>query len=128
MKAYIVEDHEPMRFILKRLLRKNFAEISDIGESEKAEQALQEIPAFNPNLALIDISLPGMDGIEMIRILKPQFAEVSFLVVTGHEVALYKQAALDAGADAIVSKHDNDQILCAIRTILNKNGCNGQYK
>ena len=106
MKAWIVEDHEAMRIILNRLLRKNFPQISEIGESETAEHALEKIAPFDPCLVLVDISLPGMDGIELIRRLKPQRKDICFLVVTGHEPYLYEQAARKAGADAILSKHD----------------------
>ena len=111
MKTYIVEDNDDMRFILKRLLRKNFPQIEAFGESETAEEALVEIPSFDPNLILVDISLLGMDGIELIRRIKPQSKAASILVVTGHEIEIYKQSALSAGADAIVSKSDYNQLL-----------------
>jgi response regulator RpfG family c-di-GMP phosphodiesterase len=48
MKTYIVEDNDDMRFILKRLLRKNFPQIEAFGESETAEEALVEIPHLIP--------------------------------------------------------------------------------
>ncbi|HON12035.1 MAG TPA: response regulator transcription factor [Chitinispirillaceae bacterium] len=120
MKTYIVEDNADMRFILKRLLKKNFPQIESFGESETAEEALVEIPSFDPNLILVDISLPGMDGIELIRRIKPQSKAASILVVTGHEIEIYKQSALSAGADAIVSKSDYNQLLEYVRKMLNR--------
>lgn len=125
MKVYIVEDHESMRFILKRLLKKNFPSIMAVGESETAENALQQIPSFCPDLVLVDISLPGMDGIELIRKLKPQCKMIYILVVTGHEVDIYKQSALEAGADDIVSKYDDKQILNSIHTLFKKQKLHG---
>ncbi|MFW5774716.1 MAG: response regulator [Chitinivibrionales bacterium] len=118
MKVYIVEDHDSMRLILKRLLKKNFPSITDIGESETAEKAIEEIPSFCPNLVLVDISLPGIDGIEMIRRLKTECREMCILVVTGHEIGMYRQAATDAGAHDIVSKYDDEQLLECIRSFL----------
>ncbi|MFP4418706.1 MAG: response regulator [Chitinivibrionales bacterium] len=120
MKVYIVEDHDSMRLILRRLLKKNFPVVTDIRESETAEKAMEEIPSFSPNLVLVDISLPGIDGIEMIRRLKPQCHGMYILVVTGHEVSMYRQSALDAGADEIVSKYDDEQLIGYIQHFLDK--------
>ena len=126
MKVYVVEDNESMRIILKRLLRKNFPSITDIRESETAEEALEEIPLFNPDLVLVDISLPGMDGIELIRRLKPECQKLCILVVTAHEIELYKKAAFDAGSHGIVSKSDDEELLELIDMLLKKSrngGC-----
>jgi DNA-binding NarL/FixJ family response regulator len=124
MKVYIVEDDDSMRIILKRLLRKNFRSITAIGESESAEKALIEIPSFSPDIALVDISLPGMDGIEMIRKLKSIYQVIYILVVTGHDISQYREAALSAGAHGIVSKMDDEELLSAIGKLLTerKNG------
>lgn len=126
MKAYIVEDYESMRIILKRLLKKNFSEISAIGESETAENALVEIPLFKPSIVLVDISLPGMDGIELTRRLKEQSAHICILVVTAHEVDYYRNKAMQAGAYDIVSKIDYNLLITVIDSLLNqskKEGC-----
>ncbi|MFW5774734.1 MAG: response regulator [Chitinivibrionales bacterium] len=114
MKVYMVEDHESMRLIIKILMRKNYPQVTEFGESDSAEKALDEIPSFHPDLLLVDISLPGIDGIEMIRRLDSICEEMKILVVTGHEVDLYKNAALDAGADDIVSKSDSEKMLQSI--------------
>ena len=77
-----------------------------------------EIPAFEADIALVDISLPGMNGIEMIRQLKPRCPKLNILVVTGHEIDSYRQAALQAGANDIVSKYDDELMLDKIRELL----------
>lgn len=118
MRVYIVEDNESMRIILKRMLRKNFPSIEKINECDNAEQALVEIPDYRPNLVLVDISLPGMDGIELIRILKPKCKFICILVVTGHEVELYRPAALEAGADDIISKSEGEKLISAVRSLM----------
>jgi DNA-binding NarL/FixJ family response regulator len=118
MKAYIVEDYEPMRMILKRVLKKNFPAITSVGESETAEEALVKIPEIKPAIALIDISLPGMDGIELIRRMKPQCGAVCIMVVTAHEVEFYREKALLAGANDIASKSDFDGLINKIKALL----------
>jgi two-component system response regulator YesN len=118
MKAYIVEDDESMRFILKRFLKRNFPIINIVGESETAEKALEELPTFEADVVLVDISLPGMNGIELIQQLKPNCHNVCILVVTGHEVALYKQQAYGAGAFGIVSKSEFTELLEYVNTLL----------
>jgi two-component system, NarL family, invasion response regulator UvrY len=115
MRVFIVEDDESMRFVLRRLLLKNFPSIVAIAESDTAEDALEALPTFGPDLALVDISLPGMSGIEMIHQLKPRCPRTRFLVVTGHEIDLYKRVAEKAGADGIVSKSEHGALLNAIR-------------
>jgi len=106
--------------ILKRLLRKNFPSFTVFCESETAEKAFNEIPSFHPDLVLVDICLPGMDGIELIRRLKPICRLVSILVVTGHEVDIYRESALEAGADDIVSKYNDEQLLKSIEGLLKR--------
>jgi DNA-binding NarL/FixJ family response regulator len=126
MIAYIVEDDESMRIILKRLLKKNFPAITVIGESETAEKALEEIPSFNADVVLVDISLPGMSGIELIHQLKTRCQGLCILVVTGHEIELYEKRAHEAGAHGIVSKSEHAELLDAIRELLAKSrqeGC-----
>ncbi|MFW6253620.1 MAG: response regulator [Chitinivibrionales bacterium] len=113
-KVFMVEDHKPMSLIIKILMRKNYPSVTEFGVSETAEEALERIPSFNPDLLLVDISLPGIDGIEMIRRLGSICNEMKILVVTGHEVDLYRNAALEAGADDIVSKSDSEKMLHSI--------------
>jgi DNA-binding NarL/FixJ family response regulator len=121
VKVYIVEDDEAMRIILKRLLKRNFSSITAIGESSSADKAIKEIPSFAPDVVLVDISLPGMDGIELIPKLRQQCHNTGILVLTGHEIDQYKQVALNAGANGIVSKMDDDGLLLAIRKFLDGN-------
>lgn len=116
LKAYIVEDHEEIRFLLKRLLLRNFPTIQVVGETESAETAFPVVCKYCPDLVLVDISLPGMDGIEFIRKLRPACEAALILVVTGHEVELYRHEALAAGADDVVSKSDTGMLVQKIQS------------
>lgn len=115
MNCYIVEDHEDMRIILKRMIKRNFHNLKIVGESDTAEKALNEIPQLKPDLVLVDISLPGMDGIELIRHIRPSYKSCCILVVTGHDVNIYQNDAMSAGADAIVSKGDISSLIKTIK-------------
>lgn len=114
-----------MRMILRRVLKKNFPSIKSVGESETAEEALIKIPVIKPAIVLIDISLPGMDGIELIRRLKLQCKALCILVVTAHEVEFYKDKALKAGAHNIVSKSDFDALINKVRILLESKDSGG---
>lgn len=115
MNCYIVEDHEDMRIILKRTVKRNFHNLKVVGESETAEQALIDIPQLTPDLVLVDISLPGIDGIELIRRIRPFHKSCVILVVTGHDVDIYRKDAINAGADSIVSKSEIPLLLKTIK-------------
>jgi DNA-binding NarL/FixJ family response regulator len=118
MKLYMVEDDESIRIILKRILKRKFSAIRLIGESDNAEEALLEIPSFAPDLILVDLTLPGMDGIELIKKLKPIYPNGYILVMTNHDVGQIKNAALEAGADEIVLKINENELLLTIEKLL----------
>ncbi len=117
MRVYIVEDDESMRILLKRLLKRNITSITAIGESNSADKAIKEIPSFTPDIVLVDISLPGMDGIELIPKLRQLCQNARILVLTGHDINNYKLIVLKAGANGIVSKMDDKGLLHAIKEL-----------
>lgn len=117
MMIYIVEDNDSMRIILRHFVRKQFPSVI-FKESDTAEKALLEIPLLKPDLVLIDISLPGMNGIDLVRKLRDEQESMSMLVVTGHEVDLYRDKALQAGADDIVAKDDDEGFLERVNNML----------
>lgn len=90
------------------------------GQSETAEQALTEIPTLKPDVAVIDISLPGMNGIELIKHLLTQLEGLKVLVVSRHDEELYAERAIRAGAKGYLMKLEaGDVIVSAVRQILN---------
>lgn len=118
MNYYIVEDHPDMRLVLKLILQRSFPDLSLAGESETGEQAIEEIPAKMPELLLVDISLPGIDGIEVIRRLRPICKDARFILITAHEIEHYEQAAREAGADDIVSKSHTEVLIGKIDSLI----------
>ena len=83
-----------------------------------AEQALTKIPALAPSLVLVDISLPGMSGLELVAALRARELDSRLVVVTGHDEARYATAAFQAGADGFVRKGDTVAILQVLRQTL----------
>ena len=107
--------------MMRRALRQLVTAESDlqvVGEADSAEAALSALPELTPDLLMVDLSLPGISGIELVRQLKEQRPELRCLVVTGHTDPLYRAAAATAGAAGYVTKDDPDGVLAAVRAAL----------
>jgi len=118
-KVYIVDDHPLMRKGLVMTIEKEMGfEVS--GQNESAEGALTEIVKNVPDVAVVDISLPGMNGIELIKNLLHQIPDMKILVVSRHDEELYAERALRAGAKGYLMKLEAaETLITAIRQILN---------
>ena len=118
---FIVDDHPLMRKGMGMTLQSEL-EFEVIGQSETAEEALKEIPKLKPDVAVIDISLPGMNGIELIKNLVIQIPELKILVVSRHDEELYAERSIRAGAKGYLMKLEaGDTLVTAVRQILNGN-------
>ena len=81
--------------------------------------AIQKVKANPPDLLLLDLSMPGMNGMDVIKILKQRFPDLKILVLTIHDTEDYIHAALEAGANGYVLKDANYiELDMAIQTIL----------
>lgn len=106
-----------MRSVLIRLVeREQDLEVS--GEAASAEEALARVDKEQPHLVLIDISLPGMSGINLIRELRQGFPALKMLVVSGHKESIYGREVMRAGAHGYVEKANAHGIIEAIRHVL----------
>jgi DNA-binding NarL/FixJ family response regulator len=99
----IVEDDVPAREILAGWIR-NADGFCCAGEFDDAETALVKLPLEKPSVVLFDINLPGMNGIECVRRLKPRLPDTQFLMVTVYEDANHIFNALSAGASGYLLK------------------------
>ena len=91
-----------------------------VGQMDSAEEALGAIEDLTPDLAIVDISLPGMSGMELIKHLQSRTPDVRILVVSRHDESLYAERCIRAGARGYVMKQEaGDAIVNAIRTVLN---------
>ena len=117
-RLYLVEDHPVTRQGFAQLI--NFEpDLQVCGEAGSAARALAEIPAAKPNLVVVDISLEGTSGIELIKDIAARHAALPVLVLSTHDETLYAERALRAGAKGYVMKHQpTAEVIAAIRKVL----------
>lgn len=108
-RVLIVEDSEDMRVLYRRLFRKKTQ--IEFAEEEKSENALIKLKEYKPHLMIIDISLPGTDGITLTSKIKVLYPGIKVLIATGHDRDTYYAAALNAGADDFVTKGDGYDLI-----------------
>ncbi len=115
----LVDDHPLMRKGLVRTIE-NEVDLDVVGQMSSAEEALDEIEDLDPELAIVDISLPGMSGMELIKHLQSRMPDLRILVVSRHDETLYAERCIRAGAKGYLMKQEaGDIIVKAIRKVLN---------
>ncbi len=117
-RILIVEDHTLLRMGLRALLSQD-PEIEIAGESEDGRDAIRAIGSVNPDLVLMDLSMPRMHGIDAIREIKRRHPNVRVLVLTLHRTDEYIHESLKAGADGYILKDaTHGELRAAIHTVL----------
>jgi DNA-binding NarL/FixJ family response regulator len=96
-RILIVEDHTLLRAGLSALLSRD-ADLEIVGEADNGRDAVRSVSAVSPHLVLMDLSMPGSNGIEAIHDIKKRYPEVRVLVLTLHKSDEYIQESLRAGA------------------------------
>ena len=118
-KILLVDDHPVLRKGLVRLIDAK-EEFVVCGEASTADEAMALIQKLRPDLAIVDISLPGISGIELTKMVRAEFPKLPVLILSMHEEALYATRALRAGAMGYIVKQDAiDNIAAALRDALN---------
>ena len=117
-KVFIVEDHPVFREGLANLVREE-TDLKLSGTAADAFAARRDIARLKPDLVLVDISMPGQSGLELIKAIRAKDTKLKILVVSMHDEALYANRVLRLGADGyIMKKEEPSEILNAIRDIL----------
>lgn len=117
-KVILVDDHAVVRAGFKMLLSTNEG-IEVIAEAERGEQAIQLYQEKQPDIMVMDISMPGIGGLEAIRRICERHGNAKILVFSVHEEAIFISRALDAGAMGFISKSSAANILIkAIQCIM----------
>lgn len=117
-RIFLVDDHP--------LLRKGIAEcindepnLSVCGQAGSAAEALPAIARAQPDVVIVDISLPGRDGIELIKDIKSHQRDALIMVYSMHDESLYAERALRAGATGYVMKNDStENLIQAIHKVI----------
>ncbi len=116
-RVYLVDDHPLVREWLANLIQQQPG-LSVCGEAENAGAALGGIGAARPDVAVVDLSLDGRSGLELIKDLKQLHPEVAVLVLSMHDEDLYAERVLRAGARGYVMKREvTKNIILAIRQV-----------
>jgi DNA-binding NarL/FixJ family response regulator len=103
IRVFIVEDYHLTRMGLVAVLSE-FPQIRFIGEAESAEEALQNLQKEQPDVLLLDLGLPEMNGIDMAQEVRKRWPDVKIVILTSHNQEEEVVAALGAGAQAYVLK------------------------
>ena len=99
----IVDDNVPFRALLREIV----AEASDlhvVGEAADGAEAMRLAQELRPDIVLLDLVMPGVNGLEVLRWLKAERPESKVIIVTVHDEDAYRQAAEASGADAFLLK------------------------
>lgn len=118
IRVVIVEDHPLFRERLGQLINKS-DDMSVAGESNNIRDGFALIQRIKPSVAIIDISLKGSSGLELLKNLRAHQIDVPVLVLSMHDESLYAERALRAGARGYITKHEASRtVMAAIRQVL----------
>ena len=113
----LVDDHAIFREGLKKIIE-NTTGMEVSGEANNGEEALQQINSQKFDLVILDISLPGQSGLEVLKDIKRDFLKLPVLILSMHSEEQYARRLLKAGASGYLKKDSAfDQLVNAIRTI-----------
>lgn len=116
MKVLLVDDHAIVRDGLRRLLATLGGE--EVVDAADGREALVLARSLRPDLAIVDLNLPGLGGLELIRRLAQDVPETRILVLSMHAEPLYVTRAMDAGAHGYLSKNvAPEELLAAVRKV-----------
>src|SRR4026208_385866 len=104
-RIVIVDDHPLFRKGLQELIHSD-ASFAVCGEAGNASEAIEVIRKLHPDLVIVDLSLPGANGIELIKNIRAEYPKLPVLVLSMHDESLYALRAMRAGADGSELKHE----------------------
>lgn len=118
-RIVIVDDHPLMRKGLALSLESD-PTFEIAGQLDRGEELIQKLNTLNPDLIIIDISLPGMSGLELVKHIISQKDDQKILVVSRHDESLYAERVIRAGAKGYIMKLEAGEVLLkAVRKVLN---------
>ena len=103
-RLLIIDDHPIFRHGLKELLS-GLPDVNICGEAGDARSALEAVRESHPDIALLDVSIPGVNGLELINVMLTEQANLKIIVLSIHDESVYALRALRAGAKGYLEKH-----------------------
>ena len=118
IKIILADDHCLVRTGLKRLLD-DVDDMSVVAEAENGNDAIAHVKQHKPDVAILDINMPELNGIETTEILRRDFPELKIIIISMHSDELFPQRLLKAGANAYLTKDcDIQEITHAINEVM----------
>ncbi len=119
-KVFVVDDHPIVRAGLAQLINRE-PDLSVCGDAEEMQSALQDIDHIKPDILIVDISLNGPDGLDLLKHVRTKDPGLPILILSMHDESIYAERALRAGANGYIMKQEaTDRVLIALRRILNR--------
>lgn len=123
ISALLVEDNAVFRRTTRNMLMGSFPSMRVV-EASNADEALRIISRNCPELILMDIRLPGKNGLELTREIKSLYPKTSVVILTSYDFPEYREAADECGADGFLVKGTTktNEILTSIESLVNRHG------
>jgi DNA-binding NarL/FixJ family response regulator len=119
-RVFVVDDHPIVRQGLALLINRE-ADLAVCGEAEDAHAAMQLVMSTQPDIMIVDISLNGPDGLDLLKDIRTRYPDLPVLILSMHDESIYAERALRAGAQGYIMKQEaTDKVLVALRRILNR--------
>lgn len=119
-RVFLVDDHPIVRQGLTLLINQE-PDLIVCGEAEAAWSVPEALAALNPDVLVLDLSLNGPDGLDLVKSIRATDAGLPILVLSMHDESIYAERALRAGANGYIMKQEaTERVLVAIRRILNR--------
>ena len=113
-RVLLVDDHVQTRITLRSLLSQ-YADVHIVGEACDGRHAIEQVPACKPNVIVMDIYMPRMNGIEATRVIKTSWREVAIVGICAVYDMCITDVFLKAGALAVISKDRVDDLYSTIQ-------------
>ena len=121
-RVLLVDDHPIVRQGLALLIDRE-ADLSVCGEAEGAHSAFHAIETLRPDIVVLDISLSGPDGLDVLKEIRMKSGSLPVLILSMHDETIYAERAMRAGANGYIMKQEaTEKVLVAIRRILQGEG------
>jgi two-component system response regulator NreC len=119
IRILIADDHAIVRAGLRALIQSESAMMELVGEATGGYETIELVEKVQPNVLVLDLSMPDLDGIAVTKKIAPQFPSLKILMLTLHEDEALLRAALKAGASGYILKRAAEtELISAIHTIL----------
>ncbi|MGD8523235.1 MAG: response regulator transcription factor [Desulfobacterales bacterium] len=117
IKVLLADDHSIVRAGLRRIVEES-GDMEVIAEAADGREAIQQAHEQLPDVAVVDISMPGLDGLEVVSQLQNYYPKLPILILTMHEEGQYVVRAIEAGAMGYITKQSApEQLVKAIRKV-----------